>query len=147
MSAYAVHELSFDLPAATVARADGGFTSTDTDVIGRWVERGTGNTVVLVRAGQRPLGVITRVDNRKVAVAVGPVLKGKRGGDTALANGARITGATRKESATGATERGFVNAAPSTAAGIDKGSGYVIDGGAAGTANTPATDVEVLMYH
>ena len=147
MSAYAVHELSFDLPADSVARADGGFKETDTDVIGRWVERGTGNTVVLLRAGERPLGVITRVTNTKVAVAVGPVLKGKRGSNAAIANGARITGATRQESASGSAERGFVSAGAATAAGINISSGYVIDGGTAVSPNTAAGEVEVLMYH
>ena len=147
MSYYAEHELSFDIPASTVTRANGGFKNTDTDVIGRWVERGTGNTVVLVADGNSPLGVITRMTGNKVAVAVGPVIKGKRGPDTALTLGSPVTGDERKESAAGSAERGFVRDADTTsAATFAKSKGYVLDGGAAGTANTAATEVEVLMY-
>ena len=147
MSAYAVHELSFDLPAATVTRANGGFKEGDTDVIGRWVQRGTGNTVVLVADNARPLGVITRITNNKVAVAVGPVVKGKRGPDAALSLGGVVTGALRKESDTGSAERGFVKPGRTdSVVNATTNKGYVLDGGAAGTANTAATMVEILMY-
>ena len=152
MSAYAVHEISFDLPASSVTRANGGFSEADQDdVIGRWVERGTGNTVVLVADGESPLGVITRITNDKVAVAVGPVVKGKRGINTAIANGSKVTGATRQESASGSPERGFVkNADLTNTASAAKSRGYVVDGGATSgpgsTNNTPAAMCEVLLY-
>lgn len=147
MSYYAEHELSFDLPASSVTRANGGFKEGDTDVIGRWVERGTGNTVVLVADGNKPLGVITRITNDKVAVAVGPVIQGKRGVDSALSNGSAVTGDTRKESAAGADERGFVrNADTTSAATLEKSKGFVLDGGGTTTPNTAAAIVEVLMY-
>ena len=149
MSYYAVNtELSFDLPAASVTRANGGFSAADQeDMIGRWVERGTGNTVVLVADGNKPLGVITRITNGKVAVGIGPVLKGKRGPDTALTLNSAVTGATRQESASGTAERGFVkNAVTTSAATLEKSKGQVLDGGAASTANTAAALCEVLMY-
>lgn len=153
MSYYAVSlELTYDLPAsvgtATQNRNAGVFTKDDR-YIGRAVERsGTGNAVVLVGDGNKPIGVITRFTGpSKVAVAHGPVLKMKRGPDAALTLGSAVTGATRQESAGGSAERGFVkNADTTSAATLEKSKGSVLDGGAAGTANTAATDVEVLLY-
>ena len=147
MSYYAESlELSFDLPASTVTRAQGGFTATDEDVIGRWVERSTDNTVLLLGADGRPLGVITRMSSGKVAVAVGTVVRGKRGTDAVIPVGSRVTGTTRKESAAGAAERGFVGPGKTSAVvDISNSDGYVISQDAASTANTPAGYVDVVM--
>ena len=147
MSAYAVHEVSFDLPASTVTRANGGFKEGDDEVIGRWVERGTGNTVILLGENKRPLGVITRITGTKVAVALGPIVKGRRAGDTALSNGIAVTGALRTVVSGGSDEPGFVGAQVTTsAATLSLSRGYVTDGGETSTANTEGNDVEVMLY-
>ena len=146
MSYYPQHELSFDVPASTVTRANGGFKDGDTDVIGRWVQRGTGNTVVLVEDNGRPLGVITRITGDKVAISVGPIVDGKRQGDTALATGIRITGATRVVVNGQAAERGFVKAQNvSNVANLANARGYVIDGGGTSTADTQGTTCRVQL--
>ena len=143
MSYYAVKELSFDLPAASVARSAGGFTEANqNEVIGRWVQRDTGNTVILAADNARLLGVITRVTGGKVAVAVGPVLRGKRSADAPLAAGVGVVGATRQESATGTAERGFCKAAALT---VDAGRGYTLGNGTAVSTNAPAGYEDVLM--
>lgn len=145
MSYYPQKELSFDVPATSVSRGDGGFKEGDTEVIGRWVQRGTGNTVVLVANNVRPLGVITRITGDKVAVAVGPIVDGKRQGDAALATGIRVTGATRTIRA-GVTERGFVKAEDTTSsATLANARGYVINGGGTSTANTEGTTCRVML--
>ena len=146
MSAYRVHEVSFDLPASTVTRANGGFKEGDTDVIGRWVQKGTGNTVVLVADNGNPLGVITRIGKGTVAVAIGPIVKGKRAGDTALATNIPVTGATRNVTGE-ANARGFVKAGrTSSAADASTNRGTVIDGGATSTAGSQGALVEVVLY-
>lgn len=146
MSYYAQRELSFDLPASTVTRANGGFKEGDTDVIGRWVQRGTGNTVVLVDTDNRPLGAITRITGDKVAVAVGSVVEGKRGSNAAIGNGNAVTGARRQESASGTAERGFVSAAKTdSAANYSNSVGYVLSNSADVVANAAAGTVEVLL--
>ena len=148
MSYYAVKELSFDLPAASVARSAGGFTEANqNEVVGRWVTRGTGNTVILAADGARLLGVITRVTGGKVAVAIGPVVRGKRSADAALAAGVPVVGATRQESATGTAERGFCKAATtSTVTGLAPARGYTLGGGTAVSTNAPAGYEDVLMF-
>ena len=146
MSAYAVHEVSFDVPASTVTRANGGFKAGDTDVIGRWVQKDTGNTVVLLAANNKPLGVITRITNDKVAVAIGPIVKGKKGPDAAIGLGLSVRGATRNLTGE-ANARGFVQAVDTTsAATAERAAGYVIDGGTVTTANNDGSLVEVVMY-
>lgn len=150
MSYYGVDvELSFDVPASTVTRAQGGFSeATQDEVIGRWVEKGTGNTVVLVNDGNKPLGVITRITGSKVAVACGPIVRGKRGPNAVLGDGVRVTGATRQESASGTAERGFVKPAVATptAASLNTSSGFALGGGTATTNNTPGGLEDVLMW-
>lgn len=154
MSYYAVHELSFDLPAATVTRANGGFTEANqSEVIGRWVQRSTGNTVILAADNAELLGVITRVTNNKVAVAVGPVVRGKRGPDAVLASGVSVVGATRKESASGTAERGFCKPVATSATSVgdlrtelSSARGYALGGGTATTVNTEGAFEDVLMW-
>ena len=146
MSYLAVKEISYDLPASTVSAANGGFTA-DNNLIGRWVEKATGNTVVLLGNNNRPLGVITRFTGTKVAVAVGPVVRGKKGQDAVIAYGERVTGATRVESAGGSADRGFVKAEDTTsAATLANARGYTVDGGTVTTANTPGVNVEVMLW-
>ena len=131
-------------PGSTVTTAQGGFTADD-DNIGRWVQRSVDNTVILVAVDARPLGVITRFSSGKVAVAVGKIVRGKRGANTILV-GSRVTGVTRQESATGSAERGFVGPGKSTtAAEVSASDGYVISQDATTTNNTPAGYVDVVM--
>ena len=146
MSAYRTHNISYDVPASTVTRAQGGFKEGDTDVIGRWVQRGTGNTVVLVADNARPLGVIVAITGTKVAVAIGPIVKGKRGGDAALAVNGPITGAVRN--VTGESNaRGFVKAGRTdTSANASTNRGMILDGGSTSTAGSQGALVEVLLY-
>ena len=151
MSYYAIDlEVSFEYPASSVTRANGGFSNTSSEVIGRAVQKGTGNTVVLCAAGARPMGVILRLDTNTVAIGFGPILKIKRAGTDALAVGSRVTGATWQESASGSAERGFIAAraggASPSGAQIDSSTGYVLDGGPTNTANMPAPDAEILMW-
>ena len=146
MSAYKTNDISFDVPASTVTRANGGFKEGDSEVIGRWVQRGTGNTVVLVADNARPLGVIARITGNKVAVAMGPIVKGKRSGDAALANGIPITGATRNVTGE-ANARGFIKAGRTdSAANASTNRGMVLDGGSTSTAGSQGALVEVLMF-
>lgn len=156
MSYYGTHQdISFDYPASTVTRAQGGFSSSSTEVIGRWVVKGPDGTVRLAGGtgvtATAVLGVITSLGASKVGVAVGPIVKGKRSGDTALAPGGRVEAATRRVASGGAQEPGFVNAralASITVAQLAASVGVILDGGAASTADTePTSDewVEVLM--
>ena len=146
MSAYRTHDISFDVPASSVTRANGGFKEGDTDVIGRWVRRATGNTVILVGDNERPLGVIARITGTKVAVSVGPIVKGKRAGDTALANNISVTGAVRNITGE-ANARGFVKAGRSgDASQTETNRGMVLDGGGTSTANSQGALCEVLLY-
>lgn len=148
MSYYAQStELSFDLPDSGLTRAQGGFGEDDGEaVIGRWVQRDTEDTVKLLLADARPFGVITRLSSGKVAVAVGSILRGKRGSDTVIGVGNRVTGDTRKESATGNAEPGFVKAGgTSTVTHVLSSEGYVISEDVASTADTPASYVDVVM--
>ena len=146
MSYYTVDELSFDLPASSVSRANGGFKEGDTDVIGRWVQKDTGNTVVLLAANNKPLGVITRVSATQVGVAIGPVVKGKKGPDAAIGIGLSVRGATRNLTGE-ANARGFVQAVDTTsAATAERSAGYVLDGGTVTTANEDGSLVEVKLY-
>ena len=158
MSYYAVkQELSFDAPASTVTRANGGFGEDDKEVIGRWVQRDTGNTVILVDDNVRPLGVITGVTGTKVAVAVGPIVRGKRSDNAVLARDVRITGATRVVTSGGTAERGFIKAQTVRTASIANLQTDLLgsvgrtfgSGSAASTADTePTSDQweDVLMY-
>ena len=151
MSYYAVQtELSFDLPASTLTRAQGGFAESDqADVIGRWVQRDVGNTVKLLLNDARPLGVITRITGTKVAVAVGPIVRGKRGPNAVLGVGVPVTGATRQESASGSAEPGFVKPMNTSSTTVDQSvaaRGYALGGGTATTANTEGGLEDVLMY-
>ena len=151
MSYYAVQtELSFDLPASTLTRAQGGFAESDqADVIGRWVQRDVGNTVKLLLNDARPLGVITRITGTKVAVAVGPIVRGKRGPNAVLGVGVRVTGATRQVSASGSAEPGFVKPMTTTTPGatdVRDSRGYALGGGTATTANTDGGLEDVLMW-
>ena len=147
MSAYRVHEISFDLPASTVTRAQGGFKEGDSEVIGRWVQKGTGNTVVLVADNARPLGVITRIGKGTVAVALGPVVKGKRSGNAALGINTSVIGGTRQIASGGTAERGFVKAGlVDTITNASNSVGTVLDGGGTTTANTDGALVEVKLY-
>ena len=147
MSAYPVHEISFDLPASTVTRTNGGFKESDEEVIGRWVQRSTGNTVILLQDNGRPLGIITRITAGKVAVAIGPILVGKRAADTALAVGVTVTGATRVVASGGTAEPGFVKRGRTdSVANAETATGNVLDGGGTSSANTEGTTCEVLMY-
>ena len=148
MSYFQAKEISFDVPASSVTRANGGFKDGDEDVIGRWVQKGTGNTVVLLDDNARPLGVITRITGTTVAVAIGPIVRGKRGPDAILASGTRVTGATRQESASGTAERGFVkpmNTSSPTVVQLRDAAGYALGGGTATTANTPGGLEDVVM--
>lgn len=152
MSYYKVDlEITMKYPASTTTRANGGFGKDDSEVIGRWVERsGTDPDVaVLLGAGNRPLGVITRLTAAGPAIACGPILQGKKADDGPIAVGSRITGATRQESATGSAERGFVSAlSGGTVANLRDSTGYVLNGGSTVGSNVAAAaDLEVLMYN
>lgn len=152
MSYYKVDlEITMKYPASSVTRANGGFSKDDSEVIGRWVERSGTNpdVALLVNAGSRPLGVITRLTAAGAAVACGPIVQGKKSDDGAVAVGSRITGATRQESATGSAERGFVTAlSGGTVANLRDSVGYVLNGGSTVPANTEAAaDLEVMMYN
>ena len=104
------------------------------------------DTLRLLGADGRPLGVITRFSSGKVAVAVGTVVRGKRSTNAAIPVGSRVTGELRQISATGSPERGFVGAGKTTsAAQVSASDGYVISSSAAVSANTPAGYVDVVM--
>ena len=147
MSYYATQtELSFNYPPAATARSAGGFNKDNSEVIGRWVQATTGGAVLLVANNVKPLGVITRLSATKVAVAVGPIVKGKQAGTTAIAAGSAITGSERAV-ASGDDQRGFIKAetgndAPSAIRRV----GAVLDSGTS-TANTEGTaNTQVLMF-
>ena len=147
MSYYATQtEVSFKYPASTVNRAAGGFDKDDEEVVGRWVELASDGSVVLVNDNSKPIGVITRLSPGGVAVALGPFVKGKQGGTTAIPVGSYITGATKTIRA-GVTERGFVKAETGTAAAdLARRVGAVVDS-AATTANTEGdASTQVLMW-
>ena len=147
MSYYAqMVEISFNYPASSVNRAAGGFTKDDDEVIGRWVELGTDGSVVLVNDDSKPIGVITTLGPTKVGVALGPFVKGKQSGTTAIPVNSYITGATKTIRA-GVTERGFCKAETgSAAANLARRVGAVIDS-AATTANTEGVaSTQVLMW-
>lgn len=144
MSAYAVKELSFDMPASSVSAADGGFSASD-DVVHRAVRVEGDGSVRLVDNNEKPVGSISRVAGGKVAVAVGDVVVYLRGPDTALTQGQRITGATRVITSGGTAQLGYVQNGAATAAGINASKGQVIDGDATSTANTQGARVEVLQ--
>ena len=147
MSYYATQvEISFNYPASS-ARASGGFDNSDDEVIGRWVQLADGERVELVAAGAKPIGVITRLAPTKVAVALGPFVKGKQNGTTKIPIGSGITGATKAVVASGTPERGFVEAAgTTTAAHALNRTGVVVDS-ADTTANTEGeASTQVLMW-
>ena len=143
MSVFSTKELSYDPPASTVTRAQGGFSLSDTDVIDRWVQLETDGTIRLVADGETPLGKIARLGFGKVAVSVSGPVRGKRGTDAVIPNG-KVVGATRQESATGSAERGFIRA-PLNAADALKAVGRVSKNSAAVTTNTPAGTTTVLL--
>lgn len=153
--AYYAHtiEITMKYPADTVTRANGGFKKEDTEVVGRWVERsGAGKDVaILVGDGKKPCGVITRLTAAGPAVAIGAIVQGKRSTDAATAEGSRITGALRQESASGSPEPGFVTHMTTTSPSIVNlrdSCGYVLNGGSVVSTNTEAADdLEVLMWN
>ena len=145
--------VSMDYPVDSsgdpITRANGGFTKNDSEVIGRWVEKHeTTGQAYLVDENHLPIGVIVRLSETKVAVALGPFVQGKQGGTTALVQNLGITGDTKQIRA-GVTERGFVknrNVSSVTADQAANSRGVVWDS-AATTINTegePST--QVLMY-
>ena len=148
MSYYASQlEVSFDFPPTGLTRAQGGFDKDDDEVIGRWVEMHSDGSVKLVLANQKPLGVITRFSSGKVAVALGPFVKGKQAGTTAIPEGSGVTGATKAVVASGTPEPGFVaaGAAGSVANAVGR-TGVVIES-ADTTANTEGVaSTQVLMW-
>ena len=88
--------ISMDYPVDSsgdpITRANGGFTKNDSEVIGRWVERHeTTGQAYLVDSNHLPFGVIVRLDETKLAVALGPIVQGKQGGTTALVQNLGIT--------------------------------------------------------
>ena len=147
MSYYATQvEVSFNYPASAT-RGTGGFDKDSDEVIGRWVELDNAGGVLLVANESKPIGVITRLGPTKVAVALGPFVKGKQGGTTAIPVGSYITGATKQVAATGTPERGFVQAETGgAAANLARRVGAVVDS-AATTANTEGeASTQVLMW-
>lgn len=146
MSYLATKDYSFNYPPTSLARSAGGFNSDSSEVVGRFVKFIANDAVRLLLADEKPDGVIVRIDINGVAVSVGPFVRGDRGVDTALTPGSRVTGATRQESASGSAEPGFVqNGKSSSVAELAASTGSVQDGGAVGTANTPATKVTVRL--
>ena len=143
MSAYATKELSFDLPASGTTRANGGFSATSTEVIGRWVQRGTGNTVVLVEDGETPIGTIARIGYGKVAVSVYGPVRGKRLLNTATAYG-KVVGAERVVISGQSAERGFIKS-PSSPAEALKAVGRVLENGPDVASNTQGGTTTVLL--
>ena len=70
----------------------------------------------------------------------------KRQQDALIPAGSRVTGATRKESATGVAERGFVEVGnTNNVVNLSNSEGYVISQDAATVADTPAGYVDVVM--
>ena len=111
MSTYRTQaEYSFNYPASTVTPAQGGFSKDDTKVVGRWVTKSTGGTVILVADNGRPDGVISSLGPTKVGVVFGPFVKGKHSDNAAIAEGSLVVGATREVRSGGGQERGFIKA-------------------------------------
>ena len=147
MSYYATQtEVSFDYPTSS-ARGTGGFDKDSDEVIGRWVQLAAGGRVELVADNAKPIGVITRLDTTKVAVALGPFVKGKQNGTTAIPVGSGITGATKAVVNAGTPERGFVKAAgTTTAAHAINRTGVVVDSAATTADSEGDASTEVLMW-
>ena len=145
MSKYvAKNSYSFQYPADTVDQTQGGFDKDD-NVIGRAVRKGDGNSVVLVKAGDKPWGVIVTQDQNGVGVDTGPVLDFLRGGNTALTINGRVTGATRVITSGGTAQLGYVANGATDLAGLSNSTGTIWDGGGTSTANTEGVKVRVLM--
>ena len=148
MSYRPTFQITVDTPGASVARSAGGWTAGDTDVINRWVQLESNGTVRLLADEGTPYGVIINVTGDKTAIALGPVLRGKRGPDSALTRGGTVRGDTRQESASGSAERGFVqDGERDTLPHLIVGRGFVMDGGGTSTANGEGALVEVLMWN
>ena len=141
-------EYSFDYPASTVTRANGGYSATDTEVVGRWVQM-QGNVPLLVGDDVRPDGIIKSLGATKVGIAFGPILTGKQSGDTVIPAGRFATGATRTVTNGGTPERGFVKALPAsltTVAHAVSAKGRIINSGT-NTADTEGeANTDVLMW-
>lgn len=146
--------VSFDYPPSTVNRANGGFSNTDTEVIGRWVERDESDgTLRLLAANNKPLGVIISLSPTKVGVALGPFVQGKQAGTTALKLMLGVKGATKVVEAGGTAERGFVTevGAPASNTANDVSDLAVRRGIIVASEDTTANSegeptTEVLMY-
>ena len=109
---------SYDYPASTVTRANGGFDKDDKEVIGRWVQQQADGSVLLVGEDQRPTGVIQTLDATKVGVAMGPWLTGKQSGTTKIPIDSWVTGDTKVVVPGGSPERGFVKEVDATSGAL-----------------------------
>lgn len=148
MSYRPTYQISVPTPGSSVARSAGGWKAGDTDVVNRWVQLESNGDVRLLADDGTPYGVILNVTGDQTAIALGPILRGKRAGNAALTRGRPVRGGTRQESATGSAERGFVqDGQVDTIVNLIKGRGFVTDGGATSQANTEGTLVEVLMWN
>lgn len=117
---------SYDYPADTVTRANGGFGKDDKEVIGRWVTQQADGSLLLTADNERPTGTIISLDETKVGVGMGPYVTGKQAGTTKIPIDSWITGATKKVVAGGTAERGFVKAVDANTAALQNTSiGYV----------------------
>lgn len=148
MAYSAGQEYTFAYPPTSLNRGQGGFTQTDREVLGRWVQLHANGQVKLALADSTPIGVIRRMDKNGVAVQVGPRIQGPRAGDAAAAVGSKIIGGTRQVTATGSAEPGYADALPSSpsAGQLLAGRGTVINGAAATSANTAAAEIDVLLW-
>lgn len=117
---------SYDYPASTVSRANGGFDKDDREVVGRWVTQQADGSVLLTADNERPTGVIMTLGATKVGVGMGPYVTGKQAGSTKIPIDSWITGATKKVVTGGTAERGFVKAVDASSAALQNTSiGFV----------------------
>ena len=140
-------ELSYDYPASTVTRANGGFSKNDKEVKGRWVTIQSNGTVLLAADDGRLDGTIESLDATKVGVARGPICTGKQVIDTAVPRGSRVIGGERVVANGQTAERGFAKVVnPNSVAALRDSRGPV-EGSGTNTADTEGDAIlEVFMF-
>ena len=140
---------SYDYPGGAITRAAGGFSSDDTEVIGRWVQLRPDGSVLLLAANIRPYGVIATLSEDKVGVDVGPFVTGKQGPTAALTVNSPVTGDTRVVEAGGTAERGFIKNATVPAANLTAAYHLmgIVEQSEATTANTEGVASTVVRMY
>lgn len=141
--------ITFNYPPASVTRANGGFTSRDKALTGRWVSLEADGTLRLVDENSRPIGVITTLSPGKVGITLGPICTGKQAGTTAIPLGSPITGARKIVSVGGTAERGFVKPEPAKLplANVERRKGIVIDSADTEANTEGVSSTGVLMWY